>query len=702
MFRIAIDAGGTFTDGVLLRGDGTLGVAKVPTTPVDESEGIMECLKLLARNEKGMNLKDVLEKTESVTVGTTIGTKAVLQNKGAKVGMITTKGFRDVLEMRRIPKQEVYNLRLPKPVILIPRYLRIGVDERVKYTGEIITPLNVDEVGEAVAKFKAHKVEVIVVCFFHSYINPEHEKKAKEIIEKAYPNAKVVLSSSIWPQPMEFERFNTTTLSAYITPLYTTFLNELEADLKDAGFKGSLLHMTSNTGLNAAEIAKERPVLMLEAGPNASSLHASAMAKETGFEKIVLADIGGTSFGISVIPEGRLLMTTESIVADQRNACETLDIVNAGAGGGAIARLDRRGVLRLGPKGAGADPGPACYDKGGREATLTDACVVLGYVPSDNFMGGEVKLNVALARKAIKENIADPMSIDTVEAAYAVYSLAVVLMAAEIRIACAERGQNMEDFVLFAGGGAAPTLVLDIAKKLGINKVYIPQTSSVSNAYGMLYADFKHDLSRCILKLTKEVNLGELNNIYEQMKTELIAILKKEGVATGAIHIRRGANVRFYGQTWGADAWLPERPERVDEPINDSDFKTLVEEFHKRYTERYGRSDRGMITELVDIRIVATGLRSKPGMVEESLSDKKPSEALKRKESVYFSELGGFVEIPCYDGDKLQYGNVIEGPARVEETAMTVIIPTNSRITVDRYKNYHGQLELTVSGKEEK
>lgn len=699
MFHIAIDTGGTFTDGVLLREDGTYSFAKASTTPVDASLGIMECVKLLARNEQGMTLKEVLGKTQSITIGTTIGTNAVLQNKGAKVGMITTKGFRDVLEMRRIPKQEVYNLRLPKPEILVPRYLRLGVEERIKYTGEIITPLNEDEVREAAAKLKAYKVEVIVVCFFHSYINPEHERKAGEIIRKAYPDAEIVLSSTVWPQPMEFERFNTTVLAAYITPLCSAFLKGLESHLKDAGFKGVLLHMTSNAGLSTAEVAKERPLLMLDAGPAASSLHASVMAKEAGFENIILADIGGTSFGITVIPEGRMLTTTERIIGDQRNACEALDIVDAGPGGGAIAWLDRRGVLRIGPRGTDADPGPVCYDKGGREPTLTDACVVLGYIPADNFMGGEVKLNVDLASKAIRENIADPMGIDTVEAAYAIYSLGVALMAAEINIACAERGYNIQDFVLFPGGGTAPTLILDIAKKLGISEVYIQKTSPVSNAYGMMYADFKHDASRCILKLTSEVDLSELNSIYEEMKTELIAILKKERVASGAINIRRGANVRFYGQTWGTDAWVPEG---VDGPITGSDVEGLVEEFHKRYAERYGRSDRGMVTEFVSIRVVATGVRPKPRMIEESQSGKKPSGALKRKQGVYFKELGGFVEIPCYDGDKLQYGNVIDGPARVEEKAMTVVIPTNSKITIDRYRNYHGSLELTVPGKEEK
>jgi len=700
MFHIAIDTGGTFTDGVLLREDGTYFIAKTSTTPADESEGIMGCLKLLARNEQGMTLKEVLGKTESITIGTTVGANAVLQNKGAKVGLITTKGFRDVLEMRRIPKQNVYNLRLPKPEILVPRYLRLGVEERMKYTGEIITPLNKDEVREAAAKLKAQNVDVIAVCFFHSYINPDHERKAGEIIRKEYPGTKVVLSSTVWPQPMEFERFNTTVLAAYITLPCSAFLEGLESHLKDAGFKGDLLHMISNTGLNTAEVAKEHPILMLDAGPSASFLHAGVMAKETGSENIILADIGGTSFGITVIPEGRMLTTTERILGDQRNLCEALDVVNAGTGGGAIAWLDRRGVLRIGPRGAGADTGPACYDKGGQEPTLTDACVVLGYIPTDNFMGGEVKLNVDLASKAIRENIADPMGIDTVEAAYAIYSLGVALMAAEISIACAERGYNIEDFVLFAGGGAAPTLILDIAKKLGISTAYIPKTSPVSNAYGMMYADFKHDASRCILKLTSEVDLSELNSIYEEMKTELTAILKKEGVASGAISIMRGANMRFYGQTWSTDAWLPEG---VDGLITGNDLKVLIEEFHKRYTERYGRSDKGMVTELVSIRIVATGVRPKAKMVaEESKSGKEPSGALKRKQGIYFEELGGFVETPCYDGDKLHYGNVIDGPARVEEKAMTVVIPTNSKITIDRYRNYHGSLELTVPGKEEK
>ncbi len=691
MFQISIDTGGTFTDGILLREDGTVSIAKTESTPDNFSRGIMDCVKALAQCENGMSAEQLLAKTGTVTIGSTAATNAVLQLKGAKIGMITTKNFRDILEFRRIVKKDLLDLKLPKPVILVPRYLRIGVEERMKHTGEVITPLDEDEVRQAVAKLKANDCEVVAVCFLHSYANPEHERRTAEIVREEYPGAEVVLSSNIVPKPMEFERFNTTVLAAYISPLCSAFLKQLEKRLKDADFKGALLVMTSNAGVTTAEVAMERPILMISSGPSAGPLLASIVGKDAGFENILFADIGGTSYDISLLPKGRIRTTTDGIVGDQRNASETVEVLSVGTGGGTIARLDLRGILCIGPESAGADPGPACYGKGGQSPTVTDADVVLGYIPVDNFLGGEVKLDLELAKKVIQKQIGDHLGCDAVEAAYAMRFLVDGMMAEETFLTVTDRGYDPRNFVICTGGGAGPTHMLDVAKRLHIKEVYIPKVSSVFCAYGMTCADFKHEASQFASYIAEQVDLNELTKIYQAMEKEKCALLDREGVARDAIRIRRGGDMQYFGQIHGVAAWMPERG--INGPVTKDDLAALIEAFHQRHEEMYGHADRNMPTAFSSIRLEAIGIRPKVKMAEQPRVGKDPSGALKRKRPAYFKELGGFVETPCYDGDKLQNGNVITGPAIVEEKTTTLVIPPGATVSVDRYGNYFGKLE---------
>lgn len=690
MFQISIDTGGTFTDGVLLHEDGTISTAKVPTTPDEPTRGVMDCVKLLASSENGLTTNEMLARTQSFTLGTTVGTNAVLQLKGAKVGMITTKGYRDVLEMRRVVKPDLFNMKLPKPVILVPRYLRFVVDERMRYNGEVITPLNEAEARQVIARIKARGVEVIAVCFLHSYINPAHERRMAEIIKEEYPGVGIVLSSTISPRPMEFERFNTTVLAAYISPLCSAFLRDLDIQLKKAGFGGALLAMTSNAGVTTAEVAEERPILMVSSGPSAGVLFASVLAKQAGVNNIISTDMGGTSFDVSVLPEGRILTTTEGMIGDQRNACETIDVVSIGAGGGSIAWLDQRGVLYVGPESAGAYPGPACYGKEGRKPTVTDADVILGYIPADYFLGGKIKLEADLARQAIEENIGKPMGKDVIEAAYAIKSMVDFVMAEEVFMACTSRGYDPRDFVICCGGGAGPAHIFDIARRLHIKEVYIPKAASVFCAYGMVSADFKHETSRFVRYEARNADINELGRIYREMEKEQIALLKREGVPREAIRIRRGGEVQYYGQAFAIDAWMSEKS--IDAAVTRQDLEELIEDFHTRHGERYGYVDRSLLTELAGVKLVATGLKHKPGIPVQSASGEDTRAALKRQRPVYFQEAGGFAPTPCYDGDKLRHGNIISGPAIVEEKMTTVVIPPGVKIFIDRFGNYRGSL----------
>ena len=690
MFQVSIDTGGTFIDGLLMREDGTVSVAKVATTPNDLSQGIMDCIESLAKSEEGVSSKNLLANTAEVIIGINFAQEVIFQHKGAKVGMITTKGFRDILEMRRIPKIKVADLHLPKPVILVPRYLRLGVEERTKYTGEIITKLNEKEVRKAADKLNAQGVEIIAICFMQSCVNPAHEKRAAEIIREVYPDTEVVLSSTL-PYPMEFERFNTAVLAAYIAPPCKAYLRKLEDRLRAAGFKGAMLAAISSSGVTALKTAMEYPILTLSSGPSAVCLLAGYLGKQLGFENVISADMGGTSFDISIIPEGRILTTTDGIIADQRNTTETVDIVNVGTGGGTIARLDMRGLLTLGPESAGANPGPVCYGKGGQRPTITDADVVLGYIPADYFLGGRIKLDVTLARKAIKELIADPQGIDTSEAAYTIHSLVCGTVGGSISLASIKHGYDASSLVLCAAGGISPGYIFDLAKSLRIKEVYVPKTSSVSGALGMMYADFKHQVNQFVRALVRDVDLKELSNLYRKMEKEQIALLKKEGVEASAIRIRRGASIQYYGQIWGIDAEMPEIG--IDKPVTAESFNALVEGFYKTYETRYGHVNRNIPIQIAGIKSVLVGARPKNKMVEYPRSSEDASKAFKRKRSVYFPKLEGFVETPCYDGDRLQHGNVIAGPAIIEEKTTTVVILQDAKVSVDCYGNYYGMME---------
>lgn len=685
MFTISIDTGGTFTDGLLADEEGRISIAKAPTTADEPSVGLMECLTLLAQ-ERGLTLKELLPRVNTLVTATTLSTNAVLELKGAKVCMITTKGFRDILEWRRVVKPDLYNLKMPTPIILVPRYLRFGVEERMRATGEVITPLNEDEVRQAISKARAHGAEVVALCFLHSYVNPAHEKRAGEIVKTEYPEAEVVLSSSILPRPMEFERFSTTVLAGYVKPITSTFLGRFREQLRDTGFKGVLLLVTSNASVATPDVVSERPIALLGSGPSAGPLMATFFGRLCGFKDIISCDMGGTSFDVSIIPGGRILTTTDGMIGDQRNAFETVDVASVGAGGGSIAWVDQRGILRVGPESAGANPGPACYGKGGQKPTVTDADVVLGYVSPDYFLGGKVKLDKSLAEKAIKEGIADPLRMDTFEAACAIRSLVDFVLADKVFMTAVSRGYDPRKFTLCIGGGAGPVHGISVASRLGIKEVYIPKLAPVFCAFGTMSADFSHTFSIGANYVGGNVNLNQVNKIYERMEAEGVAILAQQGVSRNAIRIRRGAEMRYYGQIHDCGATMPEV--KPDTPVTKKSFNALIKDFHDRHKEIYGYSDEAGLTHITALKLTATGKRRAIQIAEQPASSKSPSKALRGKRSAYFKEAGGLLETPCYDGDKLRHGNIITGPAIIEERMTTVVIPDKAKVEVDRYGNY--------------
>ncbi|MBP1731131.1 MAG: N-methylhydantoinase A/acetone carboxylase, beta subunit [Deltaproteobacteria bacterium] len=684
MFEIMIDTGGTFTDGVLIDDKQSLNVAKAETQPLDPARSILNCIARLAE-ERGMTQEELLKNTSTVTIGTTLPTNCILEGKGAKCCLIHTKGFRDVFELgRTIPKTDIYNLKVVPPRVLIPRYLRFGVEERVQYDGTVVKPLKESDVRKAVKQAKAQGVEVPVVCFLHSYVNPVHEEQAAEIIKADYPN--VVVSSRILRRWIEYDRASTAAYAAYVKPLLTSFMENLKKQLKEAKFKGTLLFSTGLGDVTTADLALENPGIVIGSGLATGALCGRFLAELCDFDNVVTYDMGGTSLDIAVLQNRTISTTSEMVIGDQKNSIESMDITSIGAGGGSIGWIDRLGVLRVGPQSGGADPGPACYGKGGQEPTVTDADVVLGYVPTDYFLGGTIRLDRKLAEKAIDEKVAKPSGMDTVQAAYTIASLEEAVMGERVFLSVVEKGYDPRDFVLVVGGGAGPVHAVAMAKRLGMKKVYVPKHSAVFSALGGVVADYGYVLNRFLGKRDDEAKASEAKALYNVMEKEAKAIFARQGISEKAMALVRGAEMRYYGQLRDIDIFLPETT--LGSHFDEATLKELIATFHTRHRELYGHSDPTLPVTIALLKLRVIGKRRPFTLAKVPLNGADPGVALKRKRPVYWKERNGFVQTPCYDGDKLHHGAVIPGPAIIEEKKTTVVIPPGCVAEVDAYDNY--------------
>jgi N-methylhydantoinase A len=630
-------------------------------------------------------LQNLLKDTTSITIGTTLPTNCILEEKGAKCCIIHTEGFRDIFELgRTIPKADIYNLKVQAPKVLVPRHLRFGVEERIQYDGKIITPLNEKEVVKAVRKAKENHVEVPIVCFLHSYINPVHEERAAEIIKTEYPN--VVVSSRILRRWIEYDRLSTATFAAYVKPLLTRFVQTLQKRLNEADFKGTLLFSSGLGDVTTAELSLENPGSVIGSGLATGALMGRFLAEQCGFKNVITYDMGGTSLDIGVLKDRVISTTTEMIIGDQKNALESMDIISIGAGGGSIAWIDRLGVLRVGPGSAGAEPGPACYGKGGQLPTVTDADVVLGYIPTDYFLGGTILLNQDLAKKAIDEKIAKSSSLGTVETAYSIASLEEAVMGERVFLSVVEKGYDPREFVLVVGGGAGPVHAVAMAKRLGMKKVYIPKHAAVFSAFGGIVADYGYVLNRFLYRRDDEVDVEQVKTLYDSMEKEAVGVFSRQGLSEKDMKVVRSAEMRYFGQLRDINVTLPEA--KTGKTFTQGTLKELIKSFHHRHQALYGWADPGLPATIAILKLRAVGRRRPFELAKKPLSTEDPSAALKRKRRAYFKELGGFVETPCYDGDRLRAGNTIASPAIIEEKKTTVVVPPGSEVTIDAYENY--------------
>ena len=677
--RIGVDVGGTFTDFLVVDEAGNAGIFKTSTTPEDPSIGFFRGLEKAAL-QHGLPLDSFLQQVETIVHGTTITTNATLTGEGANTGFITTKGFRDVLNMRRGLKERQFEKYSPPPALIPRRHIRV-VEERINVTGEVLTPLNEEDVRSAARYFREEGIEAVAVSFLWSFRNPAHELRVKEILEQELPGIYVSLSAEILPQIRLYERNSTTALNAYVGPVLTRYISRLLSELETRNFTGNLLIMQSNGGVMSPQVAQRYASNTLLSGPAGAPMAGVFYGNTHGFDNVITVDMGGTSFDVALVKDAEPAVTTEGMIGEHRIASPILDIHTIGAGGGSIAWIDQGGLLAVGPKSAGAEPGPACYGRGGILPTVTDAQYVLGYLDPAYFEEGELQFDAGAARTAIDEHVARPLSMDPVAAADGIYQLVNNNMAAALGVVSVERGYDPREFVLVVAGGAGPIHAAAIARELDIPLILIPRESSVFCAAGMLISDLKHDYVRTHATDIDRIETVEVNALFKDMATTAEATLKSEAVPADRIEIKYSADLRYIGQFNEVEVALPEGGELTDRSVSD-----LCDAFHLKHDSLYGYSMPDAGVELINLRITARGKTEKPAQERHERSGAGADHARLGTRDAWFDD--EFVDTPVYDGLKLVNGNRINGPAIVVQPTTTIIIPPDFALLCDEYNNY--------------
>ncbi len=683
-FKIGIDVGGTFTDFLLVDDVGNSKIYKVLSTPDDPSIGFMNGIHEMAQ-DMGMTVQEFIKDVSVIVHGTTVTTNAVLTLNGVKTGLLTTRGVRDALQMRRGIREEQYNNRYTPPPPLVERYLRYPVTERVDYKGDVLIPLNEDDVREGIKLFKKEGVKAIAVCYMHSYANSSHEKRTLEIIkEELGDQVYVTLSSELLPQIRFYDRVSTTVLNSYVGPILANYLSNLIKKLDDVGFGGVLLIMQSNGGVVTPEVATKKAAVTLLSGPAAGPMAGIIYAKAQGFNDCITVDMGGTSFDASLVKDGRPLVVTDGEINRYKLALPMLDIVTIGAGGGSIGWIDEGGLLRMGPQSAGAKPGPVCYDLGGEEPTCTDADLILGYLDKDFFAGGKIKLNYDKAAKVIEEKIAKKLGLSLVEAAHGMYHVINVNMASGVREVSVKRGYDPRDFPLIVAGGAGPIHAGMIALELEIPHIIIPKESSIFCAAGMLLSDLKHDYVQTLSGTLDSVDPAAFREAAFSMERMGVETLKHENIPEDRIEVVFSLDMRYLRQYHEVNVPV------TREEIEKADFESIAKRFHPIHDKLFGYSleDTDTPIELINIRVTCYGKTDKFVMKEEEYAGEDPSPAWKKKRPVFLPDTKDYRELDIFDGHRLKHGNRIKGPAIIEQVHTTIFVPSEYNLVCDKFGSF--------------
>jgi N-methylhydantoinase A len=672
-YSLGIDTGGTHTDLILIdQGSGQTWTAKVPTTPTDPLKGILHGIDRVLTQ----STKDISELDELI-YGTTIVTNMLVQHQKVKAGLMTTRGFRDVLEIGRAYRTgNIYDIQFERQPPLVPRHLRMEVAERVNFRGEVLERLDEENCRAVVRELKAYGVTSIAVCFLHSYINPEHERRARAIIEEEYPRVYVSLSSDINPVFREYERTSTTVVNAYVTPRMVEHLDDFERRVVQKGLRSRLYTMQANGGRATFRTACERPVHVTNSGPIAGAIAGAYVARRTGFPNAITLDMGGTSCDVSLIEGGKPTYATESRVEGHPVQIPTIDLSIVGAGGGSIAWLDSGQSLRVGPHSAGADPGPVCYGMGGTQPTVTDANLVTGRLNPEYFLGGEVRLDFKAAETAVRDCIARPLGMTTLEAARGILEVANATMIRAIKLVSVERGHDPHDFTLIAFGGAGPLHATRLAEELEIPAVIIPRYPGNTSALGLVLADVRHDFVATRIQSLDAVSSQTAEATFRELEEKAQLQLTREGIPRERWRLARSCDLRYFGQAYELNIPVEgvfQTPE---------DVKRIGAAFHATHRRTYGHAMEGDPIDVVNYRVSAIGLSPEPEWRKVTHGEQ---DVHKGHRDVYFE--GGYHDCSIHERHRINPGQQVEGPAVIEQVDSTTILSPGDRARVDPFGN---------------
>ena len=679
--RLGIDVGGTFTDLIAIDADGRVTIAKTLSTPADPSTSIAEGLNDLAA-QRGCAVPSLLGQTEFIVHGSTAALNALLEHKGARTGLLCTQGFRDSLEIRLGAKERRYDWQYAPPPTLVPRTLRQPVRERITKEGRIHESLVEDDVQAAIEVFRQHGVEAIAVCFLWSFRNEAHERRVGEILEASMPDVYVSLSVDVLPEIREYDRTSTTVINAYIGPVVQRYARGIESFLASRGYTGAVRFMQSNAGLASASEITRRPVYALGSGPAAGPAAGLFHARRHDVKDLLTVDMGGTSFDVCLIQNGDPDMVKGIDFHRYRLGIPMIDIHAVGAGGGSIAHVDAGGLLQVGPVSAGADPGPACYGKGGTRATVTDADLILGYLEAARPLSGNIVLQREPAERALGSQVAEPLDLSLERAALAVYAVVNNTMSRAIREVSIERGYDPRDFLLVVGGGCGPVHAWMLARELGVSEVLIPRVASNFCAFGEIVADLRHSYTRSAPCRISDAKPMELEILFADMEAQGLEVLAREGIAQDHIEIVRRFDIRYAGQMYECSVSVPMTT------ITPELLADVIERFHDAHEALYAYAERdNPMCELITVGSVVSGRLPQPTISNsEAKGVAQPIDPPMRP--VFLELRGDFVETAVYQGVSLPVGYRIPGPAIVEEVGTTVVVFDDAtlEVTPDAYR----------------
>jgi N-methylhydantoinase A len=675
-FRVGIDIGGTFTDVVAVDQEGCLHVGKVSSTPPDYSLGVIRALKSLDIASSDMDY---------FSHGSTVATNTVLQRRGARTGLITTRGFEDVLEIARADREELFNYWWVPPPPLVHRRDRVGIDERTSYEGTVLREVNEDSLRAAVEYLRRRGIESLAICLINSYANPNNERHVARCISELWPGIYTSISTEILPEMLEFERTSTTVVNAYLGPVMDHYLANLEQRLRERGYEGDVLIMGSAGGLMTAATARSRPAASFLSGLAAGAIAGSALAHSSAIPNLITLDVGGTSSDVALIFEGHLRYSTEHYV--QFNVpvrLPAVDVHTIGAGGGSIAWIDRGGSLRVGPRSAGAIPGPVCYARGGTEPTVTDAALVLGWIDGqlwEQLYGS--KLNAGAAAETLRRVIGEPFRMNDLDSASAVLRVAIGNLHQAIRAVTVQRGHDPREFRLAAYGGAGPMLAAYLARELSIPEVIVPIAPGVTSALGLLLSDVRLDFQRSILKREDEINAGELDNIFGDLIETASQHLQREGFTADRTLVIRQVDIQYFGQAKYLTIPVPEGPFTQDS------LRGVVQAFLLAHEREYGYTMPPEVSriEIANVRVTGRGLQPAARSAQLEAGTPETCSRVGGTRDVYFLGEADPVPASVFWRAAVDSGSLIRGPAVIEQKDTTIVVPPGTSARVDKQKN---------------